>query len=204
MSPRDRATRHHRRTLDQDLELSGYYPGLVRGVLDVALADEDVVSWLVHPETTFDAAEVRRHLTSLVLTPTRLIVAHVDDDPEVGGGPGALATTESVALRSVQSVGLTHGVANPGRASRGLRAAELTIAVSWGAVRRLDLEPATCPDPNCDADHGYTGLLVPEDIVVRVSARAEGEDALADALDFARALSAATARVTTAGTTATQ
>ena len=194
MSPRERATRDPRRTLDQDLVLAGYYPGLVRGVLDVALAGEDVEAWLVHPETTFDAAEVRRHLTALVLTPTRLLVAHVDDDPEVGGGPGALATTESVALRAVTSVGLTHGVANPVRAAQGARAAELTIAVSWGAVRRLDLEPASCPDPNCEADHGYTGLVVPEDVVVRISARAEGEGALADALDFARALSAATAR----------
>ena len=42
MSPRERATRDPRRTLDQDLELAGYYPGLVRGVLDVALAGEDV------------------------------------------------------------------------------------------------------------------------------------------------------------------
>lgn len=194
MPPRDQ--RRTRRSLDRDLELAGYYPGLVRGVLDVALAGEEVADWLVHPETTFDSVEVRRHLTALVLTPTRLISAHVDDDPQVGGGPGALATTESVPLSEIRSVGLTHGVADVARLDR---AAELTIAVTWGAVRRLDLEPATCSDPDCDADHGYTGLLVPEDMVVRVSALAEGEDALAQALDFARTLSVATATAAGSG-----
>ena len=58
--------------LHHDLHRAGYYPELVVDVLDVALADEEVVAHLVHPETTFDAAEVRRHVTVLVLTPTRL------------------------------------------------------------------------------------------------------------------------------------
>ena len=60
-------------------------------------------------------------------------------------------------------------------------------------VRRVDLEPATCGDPSCDADHGLTGSLTPDDVVVRVSSQAEGAQAVADALEFARALSAATA-----------
>lgn len=183
-----------RSTLDSDLTRSGYYPGLVRGVLDVALGGEEPVSWLIHPETTFDDAHVRRHLTALVLTRTRLITAHVDDDPVGPGGAGALATTESVPISAIRSVGLTHGIADPQRARRGDRPDELTIALSWGSVRRIDLEPAACPDPNCEADHGYTGLQVPEDMVVRVSALAEGDEALDAAIDFARALCAATVR----------
>ena len=75
-------------------------PELVVDVLDVALADEEVVAHLVHPETTFDAAEVRRHVTVLVLTPTRLVVAHVDDHPADSEHPSASAsaTTEAVPL----------------------------------------------------------------------------------------------------------
>jgi len=56
------------------------------------------------------------------------------------------------------------------------------------------VEPATCGDPECDADHGLTGSVTPDDVVVRVSARAEGKDAVRAAVGFARALSAATAR----------
>ena len=142
-----------------DLHRAGYYPELVGDVLDVALADEDVVAHLVHPETTFDAAEVRRHVTVLVLTPTRLVVAHVDDHPADSEHPSASAsaTTEAVPLAELKSVALTHVVGQPDKHKAGTGASELTLVIGWGAVSRVDLEPATCGDPNCDADHGLTG-----------------------------------------------
>ncbi|MCC2308579.1 DUF5998 family protein [Cellulomonas chengniuliangii] len=182
--------------LRQDLHRAGYYPELVADVLDIAVADEPVVAHLVHPETTFDAAEVRRHVTVLVLTPTRLVVAHVDDHPADSENPSAsaAATTESVPLAELRSVALTHVMATPEQHRAGDLAAELTLAIGWGAVSRVDLEPASCADPNCDADHGLTGTLTPDDVVVRVSAVAEGQDAVRAAAAFARQLSAASAR----------
>ena len=182
--------------LRQDLHRAGYYPELVADVLDIAVADEPVVAHLVHPETTFDAAEVRRHVTVLVLTPTRLVVAHVDDHPADSENPSAsaAATTESVPLAELRSVALTHVMASPEQHRAGDLAAELTLAVGWGAVSRVDLEPASCADPNCDADHGLTGTLTPDDVVVRVSAVAEGQDAVRAAASFARQLFAASAR----------
>ena len=182
--------------LRQSLHHAGYYPELVGDVLDVALAGEEVVAHLVHPETTFDAAEVRRHVTVLVLTPTRLVLAHVDDHPADSENPSASAsaTTESVPLRKVQSVALTHVVPVPEKHRPGAVPSELTLALGWGSVRRIDLEPAGCSDPSCDADHGLTGTSSPDDVVVRVSAHAEGREAVRAAVDFARALSAATAR----------
>jgi hypothetical protein len=182
--------------LHHDLVRAGYYPELVVDVLDVALADEEVVAHLVHPETTFDAAEVRRHVTVLVLTPTRLVVAHVDDHPADSEHPSASAsaTTEAVPLAELTSVALTHVVPLPEKHERGRPAQELTLVVGWGAVSRVDLEPATCGDPSCDADHGLTGTLAPDDVVVRVSAAAEGLDSVRAATAFARQLSAASAR----------
>jgi D-arabinose 5-phosphate isomerase GutQ len=47
-------------------------------------------------------------------------------------------------------------------------------------------------DPNCTADHGLTGQVTPDDVVVRVSSEAEGDAAVRAAVDFARALSRAT------------
>lgn len=174
-----------------ELDRAGYYPELVASVMDVALAGEDVQAYLVHPETTFDSREVRRHLTALALTASRLIMAHVDDVP-TDGVPSAAATTEAVPLRQISSVALTHGVADPAQHYGQVQSQELTIGVTWGAAQRVDVEPAACDDPECEADHGYTGLLVPEDVVLRVSAQAEGNDALSRAQDFARQLSAAT------------
>jgi hypothetical protein len=171
--------------------MTGYYPELVADVVELALGGEPVLAHLVHPETTFDRAEVRRHVTVLVLTPTRLILAHVDDHPADRENPSASAsaTTESVPLEHLHTVALTHVVPDPVRHRSGSLPTELTLALGWGAVRRIDLEPATCGDPACDADHGLTGSSSPDDVVVRVSAHAEGRDAVRAALDFARVLS---------------
>lgn len=177
--------------LRADIERAGYYPGLVHDVLRVALAGEPIVAHLLQPETTFDQAEVRRHLTAAVVTPTRLVVAHVDDHAaeRPGDPPRAVASTESVPLRQIRSVVLSHGVSNPAQHRPGAPMDDLTIALGWGAVRRIDLEPAACGDPNCEADHGLTGTASPDDLVLRVSAVAEGSDAVRAALDFAQALS---------------
>ncbi|WP_149202943.1 DUF5998 family protein [Actinotalea subterranea] len=181
--------------LHESLHHAGYYPELVGDVLDVALAGEEVIGHLVHPETTFDASEVRRHVTVLVLTPTRLVMAHVDDHPADSEHPSASAsaTTESVPLAHLHSVALTHVVPVPEQHVPGAVPAELTLALGWGAVRRIDLEPAACGDPACEADHGLTGTSSPDDVVVRVSAQAEGSEAVRAAVAFARVLSAASA-----------
>lgn len=184
------------RGLRADVERAGYYPSIVCDVLDVAVAGEETQAYLVYPETTFDRDEVRRHVTVLVLTPTRLVVAHADDhEPDaLSPEPYASASTEAVPLHAVQSVVLSHAVARPEKHRPGAAPRELTLTVSWGVVARLDLEPATCGDPDCDADHGYTGTTTAEDISVRISADAEGAEAVTAALAFARALSAATVR----------
>jgi len=185
--------------LRSDLERAGYFPDLVADVLDVAVAGESVVSHLVHAETTFDADAVRRHITTLVLTESRLVVAHADDhSPDEPAGPTqpyATAATESVPLTSVRSVVLNHVVPQPQSYQRGSGSPDVTLTIGWGGVSRVDLEPASCGDPDCEGDHGYTGTLSADDIGLRVSADADGDSAVRQALAFARSLSAATAGV---------
>ncbi len=183
--------------LRSDLERAGYFPDLVIDVLDVSVAGEPVVAHLVHAETTFDTDAVRRHITALVLTATRLVVAHADDHaPEDADGPPqpyATAATEAVPLRSVRSVVVNHVIPDPQQYVRGVGSRDLTLTIGWGAVSRLDLEPAACSDPDCEADHGYTGTASADDIALRVASDADGDGAVREALGFARALSAATA-----------
>jgi len=180
------------------LERAGYFPELVTDVLDVAVAGEPVLAHLVHAETTFDSDAVRRHITALVLTGTRLVVTHADDhapdDPDGPPQPYATAATEAVPLRSVRSVVVNHVVPQPQDYVLGAGSRDLTLTIGWGAVSRLDLEPATCGDPDCEADHGYTGTASADDIALRVASDADGESAVREALGFARALSAATSR----------
>ena len=79
----DTTTAPHRRPLPagltRDIERAGYYPALVSDVVASAVAGDEVVSHLVHQETTFDHDTVRRHITVLALTTSRLVIAHADD-----------------------------------------------------------------------------------------------------------------------------
>lgn len=177
--------------LRADVERMGYYPSVVMDALATALGSEPVVDYVVQHEATFDHEELRRHITVLALTPTRLTVAHVDDFPADGHGapPMATASTESVRLERVESVVLTRGVANPATHRAGDPPRDLTLTIGWGAVNRIELEPAVCPDPECEADHGLSGALSNDDLSLRVSTEADGQDVVQSVLDFAATLS---------------
>ncbi len=185
---------HHR--LLSDIQRTGYYPELVADALATALAGESISSYLVHHEATFEGEELRRHMTVLVLTDTRLLVGHTDEHPADAtyDSPYATTSTEAVRLRQVQSVVVTRVVTDPARHRPGHGVREVMLTIGWGAVNRIDLEPATCGDPSCDADHGYTGSSANDDLSVRVSEAADGGTVVQQALAFAEALSDATGR----------
>ena len=64
------------------IERSGYYPGVVADAVAAALGNEPVVSYVVTHDALFDPGmEVRRHMTVLALTPTRLVYSHTDEHP---------------------------------------------------------------------------------------------------------------------------
>lgn len=175
---------------------AGYHPELVADAVDAAVAGEPIEAFVVHQETTFDSEEVRRHITVLVLTEGRLVLGHADDHPADTASPTSFVTasTEAVPLSSVRSVVVNRVIADPMRYHGGTAPQEVTVTIGWGAVSRLDLEPAVCGDPDCEADHGYTGTAAADDLALRVSEAAEGADAVARMLGFASALSRATGR----------
>lgn len=183
-----------------DIEQAGYFPKLVADVVSAAVGTEPVVSHLVHAETTIDNETVRRHVTALALTATRLVVAHADDhspNPESAVahlGSVATATSETVPLTAVRGVMLAHVVAQPEGYTAGSLGREVTLTIGWGAVSRVDLLPATCGDPACEADHGYEGSITGDDIALRVSADADGEANLRQAQAFSTALSGSIGR----------
>jgi Family of unknown function (DUF5998) len=181
--------------LRSDIQRSGYYPELVFDALQTALAQESVSAYVVHHEATFDHDELRRHVTVLALTPTRLIVGHTDEHPadDHHAHPRATASTEAVRIERVDSVVVTRMVENPATHVAGRPAMEVVLTIGWGAVSRIDMEPATCGDPSCEADHGYTGTSSNDDLSLRVSQVADGADVVDQTLSFAAALSAATA-----------
>jgi hypothetical protein len=180
-----------------DVDRSGYYPELMADSLRGTLGTEQALAHVVHQETTLDdAMGIRRHVTVLATTPTRLIVCHTDEHPasELTPYPHATTTTEVVPLSRIASVALTTMVANPADYLPGASYREATLVVGWGAISHVDLEPATCGDENCEADHGYSGTLTADDLSLRVSQDGDGAPVVTQAIRFATVLSEAAAR----------
>jgi len=182
--------------LKEAIDRTGYYPEVVADGVMRAVSGEDVVSFFVHHEPTFDRDEVRRHLTVVVLTPSRLILAHTDEHEgdDMLPEPYTSTSTEAIRLAEVRSVVVNRMVANPAEVtSTPVPApAEAVLTIGWGGIDRIDLEPATCSDPNCEADHGYTGVVASDDFSLRLSSAADGQAAVDRLLAFAETLSAST------------
>ena len=172
------------------MERAGFYPTLLADVVHDALDGREPLSHLIHLETHFERTEVHRHITVLVLTEDMLVITHVDDQQHDDTGEQMMAqvSTESVPVTQIRSVVLGYMYAQPQDYKPSDPARELTLAIAWSGGQRLDMGPAGCADPQCDADHGYTGTIAQEDIVLRVSAEADGIQAVQNAKDFARAL----------------
>lgn len=181
-------------SLVADIEQTGYLPAVVHDVILTAVGRDQVVAHLVHAETTFDEQAVRNHLTVLVLTDRRLVIAHADDHEGHEGQRMATATTETVPLRQVRGVMLTHAIPDPEAYDGGLAGRAVTLTLGWGAVSRVDLLPAVCEDPECEGDHGYEGTIASDDISLRVAADSDGVERLERALVFAMELSARVGR----------
>lgn len=188
--------------LHNDIEACGYFPNLVEDAIRIAIDDEPVLHYVVHHEPTFSHDEIHRHLTILVLTPTRLVVGHTDEAPTESPRPElhAASSTESIGLDRINTVTLTRVIAEPARynAARPV-VPETWLTVGWGALRRVDIEPAACQDPQCEADHGYTGTLAADDLTVRMSAAADGERSVAQLMAFGTALQRASGAPRTTG-----
>jgi Family of unknown function (DUF5998) len=181
-----------RADLWSDVERSGYYPELMADALRASLGSQAPLAHVVHQETTLDdAMGIRRHVTVLVATPTRLVVCHTDEHPagEANPFPHATTTTEVVPMSRVASVALTTTIANPADYVPGASYREATLIIGWGAISHVDLEPASCGDESCEADHGYTGTLTADDLSLRVSEDADGPGVVAAVVDFAAAVS---------------
>jgi len=180
------------------IERSGYYPGLVADAVASAVGTEPVISFAVHHDAHFDPGlEVRRHMTVLALTPTRLVYSHTDEYPADETNPDSRAqaetSTEAVGCSSISSVAVTRVIPDPASYIPGTTMpSEVVLTIGWGVLSSLELEPAHCGDESCEADHGYTGTITADDLTMRVSEAADGEDAVRQVLAFAQALSEAT------------
>lgn len=181
--------------LTQAIEASGYYPNLVLEGVASSIAGEPVLAFLVHHEPTISADEVRRHLTVLTLTPSRLLLTHTDEYPgdELLPQPYTATSTESVALTQLKGVAINRIV--PISADPKAGPAEAVLTINFGGIQRFEVEAANCGDPNCEANHGFAGVLGSDDFSLRLSQAADGENAVLNLLNFGNQLSLTAAKL---------
>lgn len=170
-----------------------FYPELVLATVEEALIGAEPTASLVHLETHFDQGEVHRHITVLALAGNLLVVAHLDDQnlDETGNSVIAHVSVETLTVSQITNLTLNYTYPQPQNYTPGTAPNDIQLIINWTGSHRLDLAPADCPDPTCSADHGYTGIAPREDIVLRISATADGPETLHEAISFARALRAA-------------
>ena len=169
----------------QEIDSLGFYPTLVTRTLRRALGGVDPLAAVCQLDAAFDRATMFRHLTVAALTDAYLVQVHVD---ELEDGGAMVATAVSPVSR-IRGVSIMEVISEPTRED-GAGATEVTVAIDSGSQRRTEIEPLHCDDPECPADHGYSALSMPDDLSLRVSAAADGADALERAEQFVDALTA--------------
>ena len=147
------------------IERGGFYPKAVQRALRRALGAAEPLATLCQVDTGFDRGSVFRHLTVASLTDRAIVQLHVD---EMDGGSATIATAVH-RVGDIAGYSTMEVYTDPENAS-GL--SEMTIALD------------RCDDPNCMADHGLTGTSFPDDMTFRISAAADGQDALDEAMVF--------------------
>ena len=166
-----------REQLVADIKHAGFYPDLVLEVVDEALADMNPDAHFVQHETHFSRDDFHRHITVMVLCGDFIVFAHLDDQHLEGDAQGTVAhvSVEAVHLSDLNAVTMSYGFSQPQAYNAGNTApTEISFQIAWTGSLHLELAPAGCQDPQCNADHGYTGDARREDIAVRVSATADG------------------------------
>lgn len=177
--------------LTADIERAGFYPELVADVMHQQLGDREILSHYVHVETHFGYDDLHRHITVLVLTEGAVLAAlHLNDlqDELLDGPAKASVATELIPLSKIDSCIVTTGYDDPQNYQPGQSPTEVTLALTWAGGARMELIPNVCDDPACEADHGYLGTRVAEDLTIRIAGKAEGQDAVDRAIAFGRKL----------------
>lgn len=150
---------------------------------------------LFNLETSFDDDSVFRHLDYVGLSiPARQLVAmHLDELPTGLRWAGTVVPVKDVGPIEMAQVLLDPDDA--GGATDGL-GDELVLHLGLGANLTMDLDKVHCDDPECEYDHGFSGLIKRDGLVMRFDDAAQdgSSSSAAEAFEFIRELTAAIAR----------
>ncbi|PID97696.1 MAG: hypothetical protein CSA82_02875 [Actinobacteria bacterium] len=161
-----------------DIDSLGFYPNLVKRLLNRALGGQPPAAMLSQLDAAFDHGSMFRHLTIVAFSSALFTHLHID---ELESG-GAMATSAVYPLSELRTVSMAEMVADP--ENEYPTTTEVTLSLNLGAQRRGEVETLRCNDENCTADHGFSVTTFPEDVNFRISAAADGGEVLKRAQVF--------------------
>lgn len=165
-----------------ELSQAAFHPAAMEGYLKDCLFDEDILGYFAGAQMTFDRGSVARYANLFVVTPTRLIHIYASDLPFPESEQDVHVQVQTIPLKNLTGIEAIYG-----HPATGGSAGDLVLVIGWGVNSRIAIDFGACEDPECGGNHGNGGVSQ-EDIVIRVSAEADGADRLASALEFARVL----------------
>ena len=131
---------------------------------DVAAAlgpRSNVQTFFVRPETVFDQDSVYDSIAAFAVTGNRLLVVVSDVSYEFNPQGEFITTTQFVNLDSIKDFQIVRSRVADGPEAGAL--ASVRMRLRWGAGWQHDIRPASCDNPNCDADHGYMAVITGDD-----------------------------------------
>ena len=90
-----------------DIDQRGFFPELTYAEVREVLSGEPIIDFLLHNEATFAHEQIGRHMTVLVLTQTRFLCCHIDEQNDNPTQLGAVITTDVLPLSELGAVTVT-------------------------------------------------------------------------------------------------
>jgi hypothetical protein len=128
-------------------------------VADVAAALrplDPMEAFFIRPETVFDQDSVFDAVAVYVLTARHLVIVATDVTYELSPAGDFVTTTQVVPLTHIRDYQIVRRRVLDGP-EKGTLAA-ISLRLRWGGGWNVDVRPAACDDPTCEADHGYVAM----------------------------------------------
>lgn len=166
---------HHERLAD-------HYRDLLQRSLDRAMAGREVISLIQIAETDFDISGTYKRFSVWGLCDDVMVISTLEEQEN---GQVQIQTS-SHRIADIGSVRVTETFAEPANEVPQT----VTVSLSIGGARNIQIMPGHCGDPECDGDHGFEGMMFREEIHMGANLSADGPLHMSDVLDFADAICA--------------
>lgn len=136
-------------------------PPMVDDVAAIVRLHGPIRTYFIRPETVFDRDSVFDATAIFLLTDSHLIVVLSDVTYEFVPVGEFVTTTQVIPLKEIHDYQVIRRRVLDGPESGAI--ASVQMRLRWGANRTLDIRPASCDDPTCEAEHGFIGMSAGED-----------------------------------------